>query len=122
MAMSEVATRNIFSWALESHFSGIISAATLREAAGQFAQMSGGRGQVWLLDAGDVSDFENDTLPAIQEVVTGLMSIGLDRVAIVLPPVARLFLPTVTQSIPIQVFSFENVDDAEDWIRDGCPT
>lgn len=113
-----VASQKIYSWAFETNISGPITPATISEAATQYRQNGGAR--VWLLDAGAATAFDLSTLAAVSQMAIELRPLGLDRVAVVLPVLARPFVSMINIK-PISLHSFGSRAEAVDWLRRGCP-
>lgn len=113
-----VASQRIYSWAFETNISGPITPDTLSEAAMQFRQNGGAK--VWLLDAGGATAVDPAVLSSISQVIPTLRPMGLDRVAIVLPVLARPFIGMVSIK-PVSLHPFGSRAEAVDWLRRGCP-
>jgi len=117
-----VHSQRIYSWAFETNLSGPISPEALSEAAMQFRQGAGSGVRVWLLDVGSVT-FDISMLgavsQAISEAVSNLRAMGLDRIAVVLPPIARPFVGAIDVK-PITVHPFNSRAEAVEWLRRGC--
>lgn len=116
-----VHSRRINGWAIETAVDGPITAAAIVEAAEQ-ARVFGGQFQVWVLDASRVTDFDVSTLPEIQRQTESLRVRGLDRIAIVLPAQARVYVGFIQLSLhdQIHVFPFDSEAAALEWIGRGC--
>lgn len=112
-----VQSQRIYTWAFETNISGPITPNEIAQAAAQFSQAGGAR--VWLLDAGAATAASPDVLGAISQAVLSLQALGLDRIAVVLPPIARAFVSMINVA-PVAVYSFDSRNEAIDWIRRGC--
>lgn len=122
--MLDVSSQRIYSWAVETAFRGAVSSDTLARAASQFRGLP--KATAWLLDASATNAVSPDVLVGIDREIggpTGLASIGLGYVAVVLPPAAMPFLPMVVEQAKrfgVVVRSFDSRISAIAWFKSGC--
>lgn len=124
-----VTTIRINAWALGTTVTGPVGQPAIEEAGRQMRAYAEQRAsaatspvQVWMLDASGATDVSMDVLPAIKGQVDVLRTIGMDRIALVLPPAARGYVDFVKASLheQIHVFPFDSAEAAITWINGGC--
>lgn len=116
----EVFSNRIFSWAFETRIFGIVNEDSINEAVMQYR--SGGGGMVWLLDASGMTKFSFDAISAIKDHVIELGPMGLDRLALILPPEDMQNIPAIQEMMKevMPIHAFETREDAVAWMRRRC--
>lgn len=113
-----IASQPIYSWAFETKVTGAVDGRTIEMAARDFRAKGAGR-RVWILDAGDTTAMSGDVLGEVTQQLASLRAVGLERVGLILPLLARPFVGMINAA-PIVIVPFGSRDEAIRWVMRGC--
>jgi len=120
--MPDVRSQRIYSWALETALHCVVDGAAIAQAGADYRRLGGA--QAWLLDVSEGSPDPKDplgVLPVIVAEVVALRARGLQRVALVAPPIVLVMLADVERQVaPVRVYPFGTRAEAIAWFAGGC--
>lgn len=117
----DVATTRVYSWAAESRLTGLVDAAKVRAASGQFQSLGGGR--CWLIDASGAQGLSVDALEAIRAALAEAARRGTSTFGIALPRMGLAFSGFVPSLAPpgTRAVAFSTHGALRHWASRSCP-